>query len=152
MDSEGSFAKTPALEFFETDGAPGVAAIEEALASEIATRFGPRDEEPFAIIARSGGAPVGGLEGVTHWRWLYVRRLWVETQWRGKGLGRRLMAEAEARARLRLCVGAYVDTFDEGAANFYRKCGFQQCGRIEHFPPGAKRIFLMKYLSSKKAE
>jgi len=152
MDSERRFAKPPTLEFFDREDAPGVAAREDALTKEIAARFGPREERPFAIVARAGSAPVGGLEGVTHWQWLYVRRFWIETAWRGQGLGRRLLAEAEAQARSRLCVGVYLDTFDEGAEEFYRKCGFEICGCIDDFPPGARRVFLSKRLLHTEVE
>jgi GNAT superfamily N-acetyltransferase len=149
MDSERRFAKPPSLEFFEREGAPGLAEAEDALAREIAMRFGPRAETPFAIVARAEDATVGGLEGLTHWRWLYVRRLWVAQEWRGRGLGRRLLAEAEARARARDCVGVYLDTFDDGAVRFYEKCGFAVCGRIDNFPPGARRTYLSKRLEDR---
>src|SRR5208282_1581289 len=100
-----------------------------------------------AIVARDAdGALVAGLNGVSHWRWLYVRHFFVEPGWRGRGLGRRLLARAEQAARARGCVGVYLDTFEEGAAIFYERCGFARCGRIENFPLGAARIFLRKAL------
>jgi ribosomal protein S18 acetylase RimI-like enzyme len=117
------------------------------LGAEIAARFGPRDERPLAILARDAeGALLCGLNGATHWRWLYVRHLYVAPSRRGQGLGRQLMAQAEAVARERDCVGVYVDTFDERAASFYEGLGFTRKGRIDGFPPGAARIFLSKGL------
>ena len=62
---------------------------------------------------------VAGLNGVSHWRWLYVRHLYVAPSWRGQGLGRRLLAQGEEAARARGCVGVYLDTFEESAAVFY---------------------------------
>ncbi|MGJ0396701.1 MAG: GNAT family N-acetyltransferase [Methylocystis sp.] len=117
------------------------------LGEEIASGFGPRDEAPVCIVARDPeGILVAGLNGVSHWRWFYVRHLWVEQSQRGRGLGRRLMAEAERIARERGCVGLYVDTFDPRAAAFYEALGFARSGEIADLPPGHARLFFRKPL------
>ncbi len=121
------------------------AEIAELLAKEVARRHGPRGEKPFCIEARDvEGARLGGMNGVIHWRWLYVRHFWVAPEKRAQGFGRALMAEVESFARARGCIGIYLDTFEEGAARFYERSGFARCGRIEGFPPGAARVFLAK--------
>jgi GNAT superfamily N-acetyltransferase len=121
--------------------------IARSLAAEIAERFGPSDAQPVSIVLQSPeGATVAGLNGVSHWRWLYVRHVFVAPARRGQGLGRELMALAEREARGRGCVGVYLDTFSEDAASFYERLGFARCGRIEEFPPGGARIFLRKML------
>ena len=123
------------------------AGIASRLAAEIARRHGPRDETPLSIEARGeDGAPLCGMNGVIHWRWLYIRHFWVAPVLRAQGLGRALMEEVERLAREKGCVGIYLDTFEEGAARFYERLGFARCGRIENFPPGAARIFLAKQL------
>jgi len=117
------------------------------LGAEIAARFGPREETPLSIVARDGaGALIGGINGATHWRWLYVRHLWVAEAQRGGGLGRRLMEEAERIAVARGCIGVYIDTFDPRAAEFYVRAGFARVGAIADFPPAGRRIFLSKRL------
>lgn len=121
--------------------------IARNLAAEIAQCFGPSDAQPVSIALRTPqGATVAGLNGVSHWRWLYVRHVFVAPTRRGQGLGRELMALAEREARRRGCVGVYLDTFSEGAASFYERLGFARCGRIEDFPVGGARIFLRKTL------
>ena len=136
----------PALRFHRDDARED-AELAQMLGAEIAAGFGPRDETPLTICARDEeGALICGVNGVTHWRWLYVRHLWVAPAFRANGLGRALMARAEGAARERRCVGVYLDTFDEGAAAFYERLGFARRGRIENFPPGAARIFLSKPL------
>jgi GNAT superfamily N-acetyltransferase len=121
--------------------------IAELLASEVASRLGPRDEQSFSILASDAqGGLIGGVNGVSHWRWLYVRHFFVAPEWRRRGFGRKLMAQAEALAENRNCVGLYLDTFEESAAAFYESCGFARCGAIENFPVGAARIFLKKEL------
>ncbi|MGD9657568.1 MAG: GNAT family N-acetyltransferase [Methylocystis sp.] len=117
------------------------------LGEEIAAQFAPREERPICVVAHDPmGTLVAGLNGVSHWRWLYVRHLWVEQSQRGGGWGRRLMAEAERIARERGCVGVYVDTFDPHAAAFYQALEFERAGEIADFPPGHARLFLRKRL------
>ena len=124
----------------------GAAEVASSLAREIIADFGPRDEAPLSIVARAGGMVVGGLNGSSHWGWCYIRHLWVDDDWRRKGLGRRLVAEAEEQARARGCAGLYVDTFNNAAVSFYERAGFVLFGRIEGFPPGHARTFLKKRL------
>ncbi|QGM44520.1 GNAT family N-acetyltransferase [Methylocystis heyeri] len=138
----------PTLQFsFQIDEAGESPFVAVLLAAEIAPKFGPRDERPFSILASDQqGVFIGGANGQSHWRWLYVRHFFVAPEWRRRGLGRRLMAQVEALARARECVGIYLDTFEESAARFYESCGFARCGGIENFPPGAARIYLKKEL------
>jgi ribosomal protein S18 acetylase RimI-like enzyme len=142
---------------FEGEGGPtisvssdtensGAAHVASSLAAEIAADFGPRDESPLSIVAREGDTVVGGLNGSSHWGWCYIRHLWVHPDWRRRGLGYRLVAEAEALARARRCAGLYVDTFNDDAVRFYKQAGFACIGRIENFPPGHARTFLAKNL------
>lgn len=151
MDGESQSLKTAQDFAIVVDEGGENAQLAALLGAEIAARFAARAEAPFALIMRDGdGALIAGLNGVTHWRWLYVRHLWVNAAQRGRGLGGALIAAAEARARARDCVGAYVDTFDAGAAAFYARCGFARVGEIEDFPPGARRIFLCKKLAAQR--
>jgi ribosomal protein S18 acetylase RimI-like enzyme len=124
----------------------GAACVAASLAAEIAAGFGPRDEMPLSVVAYEAGAVVGGLNGATHWGWCYIRHFWVRQDWRRRGLGIRLLAEAERRVRGRGCAGLYVDTFDAGAAHFYERAGFGRVGQIDGFPPGHARLFLRKRL------
>ena len=131
----------------ETDPAAENPAVAQALAEDVAARFAPRQERPFSILARRPeGTLAGGLNGVSHWGWVYVRHVFVAEDWRGRGLGRRLLQEAEGLARQRGCTGLYLDTFDPRAVAFYQGLGYLPCGVIEDFPPGHRRTFLCKRL------
>ena len=128
-------------------GAEESAELASLLRSEIEARHGARNEAPVSILARDAdGALIGGVNGAIHWGWLYVRHLWVAEAERGRGLARRLMAEAEALARARGCAGVYIDTFDPRVARFYERLGFSRVGEIADFPPGGRRIFLSRRL------
>ncbi len=121
---------------------PRVEAVAAALSDDIQAQFGPVQATSFNLIAcDEAGRTVAGLLGTVHWRWLYIQRFWVAPAFRGAGLGRRLLREAEAEARATGVAGLYLDTFDDGASRFYTRCGFRQCGEINNFPPGLQRRF-----------
>jgi GNAT superfamily N-acetyltransferase len=99
MSSKKPQIENPGLDIEATECAD----VAARLAAEVAARFGPREEAPLSITMRDGaGALLCGLNGVTHWRWLYVRHLWVAESQRGRGLARRLMESAERAALARV--------------------------------------------------
>ncbi len=125
------------------------AEVAARLGAEIAARFGPREEAPLSVVMRdAAGALIAGLNGVTHWRWLYIRHVWVAESRRGEGLAGRLMEIAGRAARDRGAIGAYIDTFDPRVAAFYERRGFSRVGEIADFPIGCQRIFLSKRLAA----
>lgn len=143
MFSRKSLPEQPSLDVETTESAE----VAARLGAEIAARFGPREEAPLSVTVRDGaGALIGGLNGVTHWRWLYIRHLWVAESQRGRGLALRLMQSAERAALARGAIGAYIDTFDPRVAAFYARLGFERAGEIADFPPGGRRIYLSKRL------
>jgi ribosomal protein S18 acetylase RimI-like enzyme len=89
---------------------------------------------------------VGGLIGSTFWGWFYISLMWIKEEYRGQGLGRRLLEAAEAEARNRGVRHAYLDTFTFQAPGFYEKLGYQVFGELKEFPPGHSRFFLTKDL------
>lgn len=123
---------------------PQAAVISGALSAEIAEKFGPAGAAPLVVLAHAGAELVGGVIGLLHWRWLYVRQLWVADGWRARGVGSDLLARAEEKARDAGCVGLYIDTFDLDVARYYERRGFVAAGRIPDFPPGFARTFLYK--------
>jgi hypothetical protein len=46
----------------------------------------PENWQHLAVLVRDqNGGIVGGLDGCTHWGWLYIGRLWVAEALRGQG-------------------------------------------------------------------
>ena len=89
----------------------------------------------------------GGLQGVIVGAWLAMDLVWVEEPFRGKGLGSRLLAEAEAEALRRGCKWAILATFDYQAPGFYSRRGYVEYARMEDFPWGSTRFQLRKTLA-----
>jgi GNAT superfamily N-acetyltransferase len=107
--------------------------------------IGEPNEQPIHIFLRdSTDTVVGGLIGHIKWRWLYVAKLWIREDFRGRGLGADLMRTAEELARSRECIGAHLDTFEYQARPFYEKLGYALFGTLEGFPPGYRQYFLAK--------
>jgi GNAT superfamily N-acetyltransferase len=102
---------------------------------------------PLGVFVRDAGEIVAGLAGETYCGWLFVRYLWVCEDLRGRGVGRELMTQAEARARHRGCHSAWLDTFSFQAPGFYAKLGYEEFGRLD-YPPDHQRLFLRKRLIS----
>lgn len=92
------------------------------------------------------GEKVGGLWGKISFNWLYVELICVPDSARGQDIGSRVLAEAEAIARSKGCVGVRLDTYSFQAPGFYLKQGYEVFGELDDHPIGAKRIFFRKRL------
>jgi RimJ/RimL family protein N-acetyltransferase/N-acetylglutamate synthase-like GNAT family acetyltransferase len=116
-------------------------------------RSEPRNHAALAVFARdAGGRIVGGLRGATVWGWLEIELLWVADAYRKEGLGARLLATAEAEARVRGCRHARVDTFDFQAPGFYARLGYEEYALLEDFPRGHRRHFFRRDLEQSGAD
>ncbi|MBT6148817.1 MAG: GNAT family N-acetyltransferase [Gemmatimonadetes bacterium] len=103
------------------------------------------DHSPLCVFARSeNGETIGGLLGETFWRWLHIELLWISEDHRGQGLGTQLLMAAEDEAIDRDCTGAFVNTMDFQAPEFYLKLGYSEAGQIPDLPPGHHRVHLQK--------
>lgn len=100
--------------------------------------------QPVVLKINDEGQTVAGLVGHTNWEWLYIETLAVDPKLRGKGWGRKLVAEAERIAIERQCRGAWVDTFSFQSPDFYKRLGYMPFGELADYPNGQKRIFLRK--------
>ena len=104
------------------------------------------NRSPLGVFVRRGAEILGGVDGYTHWRWLYVSHLWVRDDLRGEGVGMHLMATIENHAWRRGSRCSWLDTFSFQAPNFYEAIGYRRFGELPDFPPGSYRYFLWKHL------
>ncbi len=106
---------------------------------------GPGGHRALVVTLRdASGCACGGLWGVTAWGWLFINSLYVPDDARSRGVGRRLMAAAEAEAVTRGCIHAYVETFQ--ARDFYTRLDYVCFAEQADCPRGFTRSFFQKAL------
>jgi GNAT superfamily N-acetyltransferase len=104
------------------------------------------------IVARDANSNViGGVVGEAYWAWVNFTAVWVHPEQRRKGLASQLLQAAEAEAVRLGYTQAYLDTFSFQAPELYLRAGYEVFGVLDHFPAGAKRLFLRKELGPQAA-
>ncbi len=109
---------------------------------------GPRNMQPLLLLVTNPetGETLGELYGATVYDRLKVELIYLPEQLRGKGMGSRLMKQAEEEALRRGCRGVFLDTFDFQARGFYEKLGYSVYGVLTDFPPGHSVFSMQKTL------
>lgn len=96
------------------------------------------------IIENDRNEIIGGLYGRSLWGTLEIKTFVVKTENRNKGIGRKLIAEAEKEAKNRNCRFISLDTFSFQAPEFYEKLGFEKIGTETDFPKGFEKYYYRK--------
>lgn len=87
------------------------------------------------------------IAGIAGWTWAgicEITQLWVDQHMRKGGLGKILLAAAEAEARAKGCLTILVRSFSFQAPRFYEKYGFKTEHVIADFPEGYNYYILSK--------
>ncbi len=143
----------PALEVVEQPTSEQHGAILAALVAFNQAHGPPNSFEPLAVLVRDeSGQVAGGLWGHTTFDWLFVQLLVVPESMRGVGLGSEMLREAEAVARQRGCIGAWLDTYSFQARSFYERLGYEVIGTIKDHPVGGARFILANRFEQPSAE
>jgi GNAT superfamily N-acetyltransferase len=87
---------------------------------------------------------LGGLLGYCWGDWMHINTVWIAEPARGGGHAREMMAAAEAYAKKRGCIGAYLETYSFQARPLYEKLGYKVVGQIDNMPPGHTHYFMKK--------
>ena len=125
--------------------------IERQLLQSLACKNTQSENAHIVLEARtSRGALAGGVVGAISYGWLLTKVLWVDAEHQRSGIGQKLMAEIETRARELGCHNAWLDTSDTDARAFYMRLGYEEFGMLanapgEH-PSGHQRWFMKKAL------
>ena len=102
---------------------------------------------PLSIVEYDErGSIIGGIIGGTYWGWLYIDILWVHEDHRRKGIGSKLLSEAEREAVRRNCHHVHLDTMSWQAPGFYKKHGYEVIAVLPDIPKGNQKYLLKKAL------
>ena len=121
--------------------------VREALLQFNYDRVGNDGHTPLNLVEYdANGNIIAGILGGTYWGWMYVDILWVQEDHRKKGIGTRLLLEAEKEAMRRGCHHAHLDTMSWQAPEFYKKHGYEVVGVLPDIPSGNQKYLLIKAL------
>jgi ribosomal protein S18 acetylase RimI-like enzyme len=129
--------------------AEDMALLDDRLYEFNAAATGVDDGRRLAVFVRDDhGRIVAGLHGWTWGGTGFVQAIWVDQRLRGRDLGSRLIAAAEAEAVRRGCHQMHLDTHIYQAPAFYRRLGYEAIGELPGWPREKDvRIFFRKRLS-----
>jgi ribosomal protein S18 acetylase RimI-like enzyme len=89
---------------------------------------------------------IGGLIGYIDWGWLDIDTIWINKDYRGKGIGKYLVKSAEEKAQNNGIRRAKLCTFDFQALPFYENLDYIVYGKLENYPEGHTFYYLKKDL------
>ena len=93
------------------------------------------------------GKLVAGLNAyITNFKILYVSTVFVDEEYRRKGLGARLMREMEKRAAAMGVNMIRLDTYDWQGKEFYEALGYECVGHYDNKEDGFSEYFYLKKL------
>ena len=107
----------------------------------------PKDFKSLCVFDRlANGEVIAGLTGKTYWNYIDIGFLWVADAYRNQGRATAIMKAAEQEAVERGCQYALLDTYSFQALEFYKKLGYEEYGRLDHFIGEQTRHYLRKEL------
>ncbi len=104
---------------------------------------------PIELIAKNNKREIVGgvIGGVGYYAGFMIKTLWVDESVRKRGLGAKLLKQAEETAIEKGAKLTILETFSFQAEGFYLKQGYENFGKIEDFPKkGQNFLFLKKAL------
>ena len=100
----------------------------------------------FALTLSYESNLVGALSAYTAWSEIYVDDIWIKKEYRGKGLGKKLLDELESKFKGQGYNNINLVTSLFQAREFYIKCGFEiEFERINKHNPQLSKTFFIKY-------
>lgn len=92
----------------------------------------------------------GALKALSDGKSGEIKSMHTLAQFRGSGLGGRMLAHITAEARARYYTRLYLETGSqpgfEGARRFYARAGFERCGAFEGYRADPHSVFMVKTL------
>ena len=105
------------------------------------------ESEPLNLYAEDdSGELMAGLVAETFGNWLEIEYLFVKEEFRGQGIGSKLLQQAESEAKKRNCRYVFVNTYHFQAPNFYQKQGYKEVFTLTDYPYTGQRHYYQKDL------
>lgn len=102
--------------------------------------------KPFALVLKHQDNIIGALQAYTAFAEIYVDDIWVKPEYRGNGLGRRLLENLEEEFMGKGYNNINLVTSHFQAPEFYKKCGFEvEFVRNNKVNPLLSKTFFVKY-------
>lgn len=99
------------------------------------------------IGVEENGKLIAGLDAcITAFRILYVSTVFVDEEYRRKGIGAKLVREMEKRAAAMGVNTIRLDTFNWQGKAFYEALGYEAVGHYENAAEGYAEYFFLKRL------
>ena len=129
--------------------------LNESQMNEIETQLDEFDQKhiPYkmegniSIGIEHNGQIIAGLNAcITAFRILYVSTVFVQEDFRRKGLGRAMMSAMECEAEKMGVDIIRLDTFDYQGVNFYKSLDYKIVGHYTNKTDNFEEFFFIKYL------
>lgn len=133
------------LEIKELSG-PQAEEIENMLNAFDSQHMAPLSGQAAIGIFWAGKLVAGAVGCMTAYRIFYLSTIIVAQEYRGQGLGKRLMQEVEARARKLGANLIRLDTFNSQGRDFYLRLGYEEAGAYHCPEDGFSEHFFLKRL------
>jgi ADP-ribose pyrophosphatase YjhB (NUDIX family)/GNAT superfamily N-acetyltransferase len=105
--------------------------------------------DPIGLILRdSSNRIVGGLSADMAYGCIFIRRIWVDPNWRRVGWGKKLMARAESIAMEKGCTFAIGNVMDWEDIPFFQKIGYSIESQHTGYQNASRQFRFRKELSS----
>jgi len=100
------------------------------------------------VLKDSQRTVIGGISTSTLYWTQYLEVLWVDEKYRGLGLGKVLVLEAQRLAKEIGCVSSHVYTFSWQAPDFYQAVGYDLIVTYDGYRGGIKEHILMTHFDN----
>ncbi|MFA7112412.1 MAG: GNAT family N-acetyltransferase [Sphaerochaeta sp.] len=135
------------FKFIENPGITAVNEIRDRLKAYNNQFWEVTDKPQYSLTVNEDGCLVGGLVFSVFGDWLELDFLWVDQGFRGRGVGKELLARAEAYAKDCGCKTAVVNTMSFQAKPFYEKNEYVLMYTQKNYPKTSSRYYLEKKLT-----
>ncbi|MEG0671916.1 GNAT family N-acetyltransferase [Clostridium sp.] len=98
------------------------------------------------VYLKEGERTIGAILCDTFNFCVYIEIMWIDQNYRGKGLGKELISKAEKIAKDNGCIFSHTCTLSYQAPEFYKSCGYEVFGKLDDYPNGIIQYFLKKKL------